>query len=66
MNKSKHKLRQVITGKWAVFINLLSLKLKNYLTPMMEQTQLKATRRCLNYSSSGMWKLMTYITLGKA
>jgi len=37
MNESKHKLRQLNTGKYAVLKNLLSLKLKNYLTPIAEQ-----------------------------
>ena len=31
MNKSKHKLQEVKTGKWAALTKLLSLKLDTYL-----------------------------------
>jgi len=37
MNKTNQKLRKIKARKYAVLNKLLSLKLKNYLTPITEQ-----------------------------
>jgi len=56
MNKSKHKMRQAKSGKYAVLKQLFSLKLKNYLTPQNHRYEQRGVDATQNRSGMREWR----------